>query len=83
VSISFIGTINKTDCHDRRTEILLKVALNTIEQTNQPLLRLSFHFYFSFLANYGGILDGFPNSCTSLHRTNENPEKTTDHVFEL
>ena len=28
-----VSSINKTDCHDI-TEILLKVALNTIKQTN-------------------------------------------------
>jgi hypothetical protein len=29
-----VSSINKTDCHDT-IEILLKVALNTIEQTKQ------------------------------------------------
>ena len=31
-----VSSINKTDCHDI-TEILLKVALNTIKQTNKKL----------------------------------------------
>ena len=31
-----VYSINKTDCHDV-TEILLKVALNTINQPNQPI----------------------------------------------
>ena len=39
----FLGTpvssTNKTDCHDM-TEILLKVALNTIKQTNKLILHL-------------------------------------------
>jgi hypothetical protein len=30
-----VSSTNKTDCHDI-TEILLKVALNTIKQTNKP-----------------------------------------------
>jgi hypothetical protein len=33
-----VPSTNKTDCHDI-TEILLKVVLNTIKQTNQTILR--------------------------------------------
>ena len=35
-----VSSTNKTDCHDI-TEILLKVALNTIKQANKPLVFLS------------------------------------------
>jgi hypothetical protein len=41
-----VSSTNKTDCHDI-TEILLKVALNTIKQTNKqlhPFLRVSCEF---------------------------------------
>jgi hypothetical protein len=34
-----VSSTNKTDCHDI-TEILLKVALNTINQTNQLLCKM-------------------------------------------
>jgi len=32
-----VSATNKTDCHDI-TEILLKVALNIIKQTNKPII---------------------------------------------
>jgi hypothetical protein len=34
-----VPSTNKTDCHDI-TEILLKVALNTIKQTNKPKMHV-------------------------------------------
>jgi hypothetical protein len=36
-----VSSTNKTDCHDI-TEILLKVALNTIKQTNKIFLTIPF-----------------------------------------
>jgi hypothetical protein len=39
LAVTPVSSTNKTDCHDI-TEILLKMALNTINQpTNQPLIR--------------------------------------------
>jgi hypothetical protein len=36
VTGQMVSSTNKTDCHDI-TEILLKVALNTIKQTNKSM----------------------------------------------
>ena len=41
-----VSSTNKTDCHDI-TEILLKVALNTIKQTSISFLTICFIFYIS------------------------------------
>ena len=41
-----VSSTNKTDCHDI-TEILLKVALNTIKPTNQPV-PVFWYFWYTF-----------------------------------
>ena len=46
-SYPLVSSTNKTDCHDI-TEILLKVALNTIKQTNKKL-RNKVYIEFKFL----------------------------------
>ena len=48
-----VSSTNKTDCHNI-TEILLKVALNTIKQTNKQTI--SFMLYFSFFLWEWGIV---------------------------
>jgi hypothetical protein len=40
-----VSSTNKTDCHDI-TEILLKVPLNTINQTNKPKIVLHYRRFF-------------------------------------
>jgi hypothetical protein len=40
-----VSSTNKTDCHDI-TELLLKVALNTMKQTNHMCLILSIVYYY-------------------------------------
>ena len=42
-----VSSTNKTDRHDI-TEILLKMALNTIKQTNKSLARIFLHFHHHF-----------------------------------
>jgi hypothetical protein len=45
---SLVSSTNKTDCHDI-TEILLKVALNTINQTKPVYLSYTIVWQFKFL----------------------------------
>jgi hypothetical protein len=42
-----VSSTNKTDRHDA-TEILLKVALNTIKQTNKQTIKYKFIFLLCF-----------------------------------
>jgi hypothetical protein len=58
-----VSSTNKTDRHDI-TEILLKVALNTIKQTNKPLMK--FHLYSSKQCEYLKKKNG-----VALQNTNE------------
>jgi hypothetical protein len=55
-----VSSTNKTDCHDK-TEILLKVALNTTKQTKQtemtPLKRIIMTLFWLFSDNLAVVLD--------------------------
>ena len=44
-----VSSTNKTDCHDI-TEILLKVTLNTIKQTNKQNIRCEAFAWFAYIA---------------------------------
>ena len=54
-----VSSSNKTDCHDI-TEILLKVALNTIKQTNKQTLTNSFVSYSWNVVTKGSSLNEPP-----------------------
>jgi len=47
-----VSSTNKTDRHDI-TEILLKVVLNTIKQTNKQTVFITGYIYQTIIANYG------------------------------